>query len=228
MVLLLGFAAGCGDDDGDGGDSASDGGGAATDTATQPAQEPKPKATPRRQGECVEVAQPAAKPDGGEERPTEELSAPAEVTFHTNCGRFTATIDPEGGLTSASFVQLAENGFYKNTIFHRIAPGFVIQGGDPTATGTGGPGYTTRDAPPSDAQYPKYTVAMAKGGQEPDGTSGSQFFVMTGDLGLPPQYAIVGEVTEGTEVIDAIGKLGDPSEQPTQIVKIEKVTVSGG
>ena len=183
------------------------------------AEEPKP-------GECIEVAQPEPKADGGEQKPTEPLAGDYEVTFETNCGSFTVSMDEElGGLSAASFVQLAENGFYENTFFHRIAPGFVIQGGDPTGTGTGGPGYTTKDAPPSDAQYPKYTVAMAKGAQEPAGTSGSQFFVMTGDSGLPPDYAIVGTVEKGMEVVDAIGELGDPTEQPTQIVMIEKTTV---
>ena len=225
MLFALG-AAGCGDDD-DSDDSGSSTPPAETQEQTQTetqteAEEPKP-------GECVEVAQPEPKPDGGEEKPTEVLTGDYEVTFETNCGSFTIEMDEEvGGLSASSFVQLAENGFYKDTFFHRIAPGFVIQGGDPTGTGTGGPGYTTKDPPPSDAQYPKYTVAMAKGGAEPPGTSGSQFFVMTGDSGLPPDYAIVGKVSKGMNVVDAIGKLGDPAEQPTQIIKIEKATVKSG
>ena len=217
MLLALGVA-GCGDDD----DSDDGGASSTTPTETQTtAEEPAP-------GECADTAQPEPKRDGGEEKPTEELSGDYEVTFETNCGSFTIAMDEAtGGLSAASFVQLAQDGFYKDTYFHRIAPGFVIQGGDPTGTGTGGPGYTTKDPPPSDAQYPKYTVAMAKAGPEPPGTSGSQFFVMTGDSGLPPDYAIVGEVTEGKEVVDAIGKLGDPAEQPTQVVKIEKSSVTG-
>ena len=224
MLLALGVA-GCGDDD-DSDDSGDSGSTTTTETQAQTqAEQPKP----HKQGGCVEVSQPDPKPDGGEEKPTEELSGPTDVVFDTNCGSFTVTLDPElGGLSAASFAQLADSGFYKDTFFHRIAPGFVIQGGDPTGTGTGGPGYTTRDAPPSDAQYPKYTVAMAKGAQEPSGTSGSQFFVMTGDSGLPPDYAIVGEVTEGTKVIDRIGKLGDPTELPTRIVVIEKSRVENG
>jgi cyclophilin family peptidyl-prolyl cis-trans isomerase len=221
MLLALGVA-GCGDDD----DSDDSGGTTSAETQTE-TQAAAPE--PQKQGGCVEVSQPDPKPDGGEEKPTEELSGETDVVFDTNCGSFTVTLDPElGGLSAASFAQLADSGFYKNTFFHRIAPGFVIQGGDPTGTGTGGPGYTTRDAPPSDAQYPKYTVAMAKGAAEPSGTSGSQFFVMTGDSGLPPQYAIVGEVTEGTKVIDRIGKLGDATEQPTRIVVVEKTRVENG
>ena len=86
--------------------------------------------------------------------------------------------------TSASLVALARDGFFDDVIFHRVVPGFVIQGGDPTGTGTGGPGYKTVDVPPQDAQYIQGVVAMAKSGVEPPGTSGSQFFVVTGaDVG---------------------------------------------
>jgi cyclophilin family peptidyl-prolyl cis-trans isomerase len=220
MLLALGVA-GCGDDDDDDGDS-----GSTPPADTQPQTVAEPPA--EKQGGCVEVAQPEPKPDGGEQKPSEPLSGDYEVRFETNCGSFTVAMDEDlGGLSAASFVQLAESGFYKGTFFHRIAPGFVIQGGDPTGTGTGGPGYMTRDAPPGDATYSKYTVAMAKGAADPPGTSGSQFFVMTGDAGLPPQYAIVGTVFEGMRVIDRIGELGDATEQPTRIVTIEKATVTG-
>jgi peptidyl-prolyl cis-trans isomerase B (cyclophilin B) len=219
MLLALGVA-GCGDDDEDNGDS-----GSTTPADTQ--ADTVAEAPVEKVGGCVEVSQPEPKPDGGEEKPTEPLSGDYEVTFETNCGSFTVELDEDlGGLSASSFAQLAESGFYEDTFFHRIAPGFVIQGGDPTGTGTGGPGYTTRDAPPSDAQYPKYTVAMAKGGQEPPGTSGSQFFVMTGDSGLPADYALVGEVTKGMKVVDRIGGLGDAAERPTRIVVIEKSSVS--
>ena len=88
--------------------------------------------------------------------------------------------------TSASLVSLANAGFYDETIFHRIVPGFVIQGGDPTQTGSGGPGYQTVDVPASDAAYTKGVVAMAKTSTEAPGTSGSQFFVVSGDdVALP-------------------------------------------
>ena len=109
--------------------------------------------------------------------------------------------------TAASLVSLAKSGFYDNTIFHRIVPEFVIQGGDPTQSGSGGPGYTTVDAPPRDASYTKGVVAMAKSATEPAGTSGSQFFVVTGaDIGLPPDYAVVGNVTSGIDVVERIGR----------------------
>ena len=219
LMLLALVAAGCGDDDDDGGGSTPP-----TDTQTETVAEPPVE----KRGGCAEVGQPEPKPDGGEEKPSEPLSGDYEVTFETNCGSFTVEMDEDvGGLSAASFVQLAESGFYENTFFHRIAPGFVIQGGDPTGTGTGGPGYMTRDEPPAGAQYPKYTVAMAKSAADPPGASGSQFFVMTGDLGLPPQYAIVGTVTKGTKVVDRIGELGDATEQPIRIVTIEKATVTG-
>jgi peptidyl-prolyl cis-trans isomerase B (cyclophilin B) len=102
----------------------------------------------------------------------------------------------------------------------------VIQGGDPTQSGGGGPGYSTVDPPPADARYTKGVVAMAKTAADPPGTSGSQFFVVTGDdVGLPPDYAVVGEITDGLDVVERIGTLGDATEQPTLTVLVEKVTV---
>ena len=123
-------------------------------------------------------------------------------------------------------MKLARSGFYDGTIFHRIVPGFVIQGGDPTQSGSGGPGYKTVDKPPADARYTRGVVAMAKTGAEAAGTSGSQFFVVTADdAQLPPDYAIVGKVVDGLDVVERIGELGDANQQPTQNVVISKVTV---
>ena len=102
----------------------------------------------------------------------------------------------------------------------------MIQGGDPTGTGSGGPGYSTHDKVPRNASYAHGVVAMAKSGAEPPGTAGSQFFVVTADgAPLPPDYAIVGKVTEGLDVVDRIGKLGDAAEQPTRDIVISKVKV---
>ncbi len=150
------------------------------------------------------------------------------VTMQTSCGSFTITLDQaQSPKTTASFVGLVEDGYYDGTIFHRIVPGFVIQGGDPTATGTGGPGYSTVDDPPPTATYGHGVVAMAKTTAELPGTAGSQFFIVTApDAGLPPDYAIIGTVTEGIEVVDEIGQLGGPDEQPTQVVELEKATVT--
>jgi peptidyl-prolyl cis-trans isomerase B (cyclophilin B) len=179
---------------------------------------------------CTDVDVPEAREDGGATAPAERLDPETtyDLVLTTNCGSFTVTLDLEKApATAASLVSLAESGFYDDTVFHRIVPGFVIQGGDPTQTGGGGPGYQTVDAPPADAAYTRGVVAMAKTGSEPAGTSGSQFFVVTGaDIGLPPEYAIVGTVTSGIDVVDRIGELGDPgTEQPTRPVVIESVTV---
>jgi cyclophilin family peptidyl-prolyl cis-trans isomerase len=211
-VLLL---AGCGD----GGESEQAATTAAATTAAQPSA-----AAP-----CT-PATATPHPDGHLKREKLALD-PAKtyaLVFETNCGSFSVTLDQKAAPnTTSSLVSLAKKGFFDDTFFHRIVPGFVIQGGDPTGTGTGGPGYQTVDKPPANARYTHGVVAMAKTATEPAGTSGSQFFVVTGaDVGLPPEYAIVGKVTKGLAVVDKIGKLGDPStEQPTQAVVIERVRV---
>jgi cyclophilin family peptidyl-prolyl cis-trans isomerase len=150
------------------------------------------------------------------------------VTMVTNCGSFTFQIDQaQSPNASASFVQLVQNGFFNQTVFHRIVPGFVIQGGDPTGTGNGGPGYSTVDTPPPTAKYTHGVVAMAKTAAQKPGTAGSQFFIVTvPDAQLTPDYAIIGKVTKGLEVVDRIGQLGDANQQPTQIVEIQQATIS--
>ncbi|MDQ4048261.1 MAG: peptidylprolyl isomerase [Actinomycetota bacterium] len=217
LVLAVG---GCGDEDG---------GSDAADTAA-------PKTTEQGSGGsggCREVKAPRAKADGGQRKPSARLdpSKTYDVRFDTSCGSFTVRLDVKTSpRTSASFVALAKRGFFDDTVFHRIVPGFVIQGGDPTGTGTGGPGYSTVDKPPPNAAYTTGVVAMAKTGAEPPGTAGSQFYVVTGqDAGLPPDYALLGRVTKGIEVTQQIGELGDPASggagTPTQPVVIEKATV---
>jgi len=181
-------------------------------------------------GGCTDVTLPAAREDGGATAPKERLDPEKtyKLVFKTNCGSYTVTLDLDSApATAASLVSLAKSGFFDDTVFHRIVPGFVIQGGDPTQTGSGGPGYKTVDPPGTDAHYVKGVVAMAKTGAEAPGTSGSQFFVVTGaDVGLPADYAIVGTVTEGIATVERIGKLGDPAtEQPTRPVVIDSVTV---
>ena len=178
---------------------------------------------------CIPKSAPAAGARS-EKKPTQMLDASKTytVTFDTNCGSFTITLDQkQSPNAAASFVALTNAGFFNATIFHRIVPGFVIQGGDPTQTGTGGPGYTTIDKPPSGAKYTLGVVAMAKTGAQPAGAAGSQFFVVTvKDAGLPPDYAIIGTVTKGIAVVGRIGKLGNANEQPTEVVEIEKATVT--
>jgi len=207
LTLLVALSAGCGGGKGD-------------------------SATATTAGGCTQVDVPAARDDGGATPPKEPLTPgePATLEFVTNCGSFTVALDVEGApKTSASLVSLARSDFYDNTIFHRIVPGFVIQGGDPTQTGGGGPGYKTKDVPAADATYTKGVVAMAKSGIEPAGTAGSQFFVVTGDdVGLPPDYAIVGKVTSGLDVVEKIGRLGDAQEKPTEPVVVSDVVVTTG
>jgi cyclophilin family peptidyl-prolyl cis-trans isomerase len=180
--------------------------------------------------ECESVERPAPREPESLDPPSSQLSASKTYTlaFDTSCGTFDVELDTElAPKTAASLVLLARNGYFDDTDFHRIVPGFVIQGGDPTQSGSGGPGYSTVDVPPNNARYTKGTVAMAKSAVEPPGTAGSQFFVVTAeDAGLPPQYAIVGEVTDGLDVVERIGELGDAKEQPTQPVVIRTVTVS--
>src|SRR4051794_9094906 len=154
----------------------------------------------------------------------------ATAVVQTSCGTFEIALDTtRAPKTANSFAYLSEEGFYDDLSFHRIVPGFVIQGGDPLGTGTGGPGYTVVEKPPANLAYTKGTVAMAKSSAEPPGSSGSQFYVVTGaDAGLPPEYALVGKVSEGLDVIERIGKLGTPSEKPKQTVLIEKITIEKG
>jgi peptidyl-prolyl cis-trans isomerase B (cyclophilin B) len=180
---------------------------------------------------CEEVDMPDQK---AEQTPTPP-SGPLEegttyrLVVETNCGNFTIELDPKSAPhTTASLVSLAQSGFYDDTTIHRVVPGFVIQGGDPTGTGSGGPGYKTVDRPPQDAKYTRGVVAMAKTQDEPLGTAGSQFFVVTADdAGLPPDYAIVGKVTEGLRpTVENIDHLGDPqTEKPSQTVLVSRIRV---
>jgi len=220
LSLTLALAACGGDDDDTGGGSAAE----------------KPAATESAPAEetagCKEVAQPEPREGGGQKKPKPlEPGKTYEVVLQTSCGDFTIRLDqktsPEA---AASFAALSRSGFFDDTIFHRIVPDFVIQGGDPTVTGSGGPGYSTRDTVPGSAAYEPGVVAMAKAGNEPPGTGGSQFFVVTGtSTGLTPDYALLGKVTEGMDVVQAIGELGDPASggagTPLQSVVIEKATV---
>lgn len=179
---------------------------------------------------CADVTAPDPRADGDAEPPTERLDPEVtyELVFATSCGSFTVTLDQAASpATAASLVSLARGGFFDDTVFHRIVPGFVIQGGDPTQSGNGGPGYSTVDTPAQDTVYTQGVVAMAKTASEAPGTSGSQFFVVTAqDAGLSPDYAVVGTVTDGLDVVLAIGELGDATtEEPLKPIVVESVTV---
>jgi peptidyl-prolyl cis-trans isomerase B (cyclophilin B) len=179
---------------------------------------------------CTDVEAPRPREAGTLEPPGGSRDVPAgrALVVRTSCGTFSIELTPDLAPNAvASLVALAETGYFNDTVFHRIVPGFVIQGGDPTQTGGGGPGYSTVDPPPDDARYVKGTVAMAKTLDEPPGTAGSQFFVVTtDDAGLSPDYALVGTVTgDGLEVVERIGLLGDEAGRPTKTVVIEDVAV---
>ena len=180
---------------------------------------------------CKEVEAPAAKSTSFE-APKQVLKRGEEatVTVKTSCGTFEIALDTKRApKTANSFAFLAEEGFYDDLTFHRVAPGFVIQGGDPEGTGTGGPGYSVDEKPPANLAYTKGLVAMAKSSAEPPGRSGSQFYVVTApDAGLPPEYALVGKVSEGYETVERIDALGTPEEKPKQTVLIEEMTVDAG
>jgi peptidyl-prolyl cis-trans isomerase B (cyclophilin B) len=164
--------------------------------------------------------------------PLDPPPAGTRAVFETSCGPFEIELDTERApRTTASFAFLVEEGVYDGTGFHRVAPAFVIQGGDPAGDGTGGPGYFVDEPPPADLAYTEGIVAMAKTSAEPPGRSGSQFYVVTGpDAGLPPDYALVGEVVEGEEVITAIEDLGPPGGDapPSEPVIIERATLEEG
>jgi peptidyl-prolyl cis-trans isomerase B (cyclophilin B) len=153
------------------------------------------------------------------------------ATVKTSEGDFTIDLATDTApATTASFVYMAENGAYKDNSFTRIAPGFVIQGGDPTGTQAGNAGFTITEAPPADQTYPVGTVAMAKAGTEPPGTSGSQFFVVIGTASpLTPDYAVLGKVGTGMDVVDKIAAIGTATGgdgAPKRPVKIDDVTIN--
>jgi peptidyl-prolyl cis-trans isomerase B (cyclophilin B) len=209
IVLAAAALAGCG-------------GGEGSNAGPTTTQAPPPASHPGAAGACP-VTGKAVK------LPRLDPAQAYTVTAKTNLGTFAFSLDvKDSPCTAASFASLVQKKFFDGTRFHRIVPGFVIQGGDPTGTGTGGPGYSVVDTPPSTAKYTKGVVAMAKTSAEPAGTSGSQFFVVTAaDAGLPPDYALLGKVTTGLPVVEKIGQLGNPAtEQPTRRIVVESMTLS--
>jgi cyclophilin family peptidyl-prolyl cis-trans isomerase len=151
----------------------------------------------------------------------------------TNCGAIEIQLAVRSApLTTASFAYLVARGFYDGLTFHRVAAGFVIQGGDPNGDGTGGPGYSVVEPPPSDTRYTRGTVAMAKTSIDPAGTSGSQFFIVTAARApLPPQYALIGSVVGGMTAVEAIDRLPtDPPHDgaPTRPVVIGRASLRSG
>ena len=138
----------------------------------------------------------------------------------TNCGLISIDLDVnDSPKTATAFAGLVNRGFFSGLTFHRIAnqpdgTPFVIQGGDPLGDGLGGPGYRVIERPPPNTDYTRGVVAMAKSATEPAGTSGSQFFIVTGrDAGLPPEYALLGHVSAGMKVVDRISAAADAGQR---------------
>ncbi|HEY0605984.1 MAG TPA: peptidylprolyl isomerase [Herpetosiphonaceae bacterium] len=186
----------------------------------------------------------SASPAGGEavgtdpvERNDMYAAAPALSIDQTK--KYTATIETTKGTMTAelyakevpktvnNFVFLARENFYQNVKFHRIIKDFMIQGGDPTGTGAGGPGYQFEDEPiPDNLSYTRGTLAMANAGPN---TNGSQFFIMHADYPLPKNYTIFGKLTAGEDVLDAIANTpttGAEGSTPTEDIRIVNVTIA--
>ena len=230
-ILALALA-GCGGGDDDKLAPPSDSSSAPPSAQQQAPTTPSQKPAARTPGGCRAVQAPQPRQPSREKKPGSGLAASQRpsLVVKTNCGSFTVALDPRTAPNAAaSLVGLARAGYFDNTIFHRIVPGYIIQGGDPTQSGNGGPGYKTVDPPPKSARYTRGVVAMAKTPAERAGTAGSQFFVVTAkDSRLPPDYALVGRVTKGLRVVEKIGRLGNRNQQPTEPVVISSVKVVGG
>jgi peptidyl-prolyl cis-trans isomerase B (cyclophilin B) len=236
VLAVVPAAGGCG-----GSDKKDTGKKPAGTTATQAKQATTKAAAPAGGGglrHCIKVAAPKSKGPQHLKAPNLKLDPKKtyQAVMNTSCGNFTITLDVKGSpKTSASFVYLSKRGFYDDTIFHRIVPNFVIQGGDPEGTGSGGPGYSVVEAPPNDTKYTKGVVAMAKTEIEDPGTSGSQFYVVTApDAQLPADYAVLGKVTAGQNTVARIAVVPtdasnpDPAKQerPLNPVVLRSVTVT--
>jgi len=147
------------------------------------------------------------------------------ATMTTSHGTLVINLDPLAApRTVNSFVFLARYHYFDGIVFHRIIPGFVLQGGDPTGSGSGGPGYRFGDELPPAGRYQVGSLAMANSGPN---TNGSQFFVISGPDGvrLPPLYSLFGEVVSGLDVVERIDGIGTRSGSPTERVVIESVTI---
>ncbi len=156
------------------------------------------------------------------------------ATFETELGDIVVELDAEGApIATNNLVNLARDGYYDGVVFHRVVEGFMIQGGDPTGTGAGGPGYQIEDefdtaveTVEAEGGYPRGALAMANTGAP--NSSGSQFFIMHDDYPLPPQYTLFGQVVEGMEVVDEIATAevqADQPERPTDPVTITTITI---
>ncbi|MBP1928594.1 peptidylprolyl isomerase [Methanolinea mesophila] len=151
----------------------------------------------------------------------------SRVRLETTMGTVTIELYADMPITAGNFEKLAKSGYYDGVIFHRIIAGFMIQGGDPTGTGRGGPGYTIRDELPRNNRNDRGTISMANAGPN---TGGSQFFInLVNNNFLDDKHPAFGKVIEGMDIVDKMGKVRtDRSDRPLQEVKIIKATVVEG
>jgi cyclophilin family peptidyl-prolyl cis-trans isomerase len=212
---------------------------ATTNSSTTPARKPV-SLTSVPAGATVTGDTPCPNADGSSQRTTTFAKPPPmcivasrnyTAEMLTTKGKITIALDPKAApKTVNNFVVLARYHYFDGIPFHRIIPGFVVQGGDPQATGSGGPGYRIEDELPKPGSYKLGSVAMANSGAN---TNGSQFFIVTGDAGinLEPKYSLFGTVTDGMDAVRAIEAIGtpatptDPGGQPTEAVTISSVTI---
>ena len=174
-------------------------------------------------------------PDGSSEQRQRFDAAPPIIidptktyaaTMVTSKGTLEIILDAAGApITVNNFVFLARWHYYDGIVFHRVIPNFVLQGGDPSGNGTGGPGYRFNDELPKPGRYELGSLAMANAGPN---TNGSQFFVISGPDGmrLPPLYALFGKVIKGLDIVGAINDIGTPSGSPRERVVIDSVTIT--
>lgn len=207
-------------------------GGAAPSSSAQASADASAVAPPSAGASAAASAGASAAGAGGSCPTSQPPALPAgqsrTVTIQTDKGQI--VIKVQGALSpiaTGNFVALASCGFYDGVVFHRVVPGFVIQGGDPTGTGTGGPGYTIKDETVT-ATYSRATVAMARSGAP--NSVGSQFFIVLDDkartaLAQYNTYQIIGTVTAGMDAVDAIAAAAD-GENPTHPIVMTKVTVA--
>ena len=230
LILLLAAltiaVAACGDDEETTGSEA----GGETTAATETAEAEAPDTG------CKAAEDPA--PREVEERKAPTFRPKKGTTYTwvlaTSCGTIEVRLATgRAPKTTGSIISLTKDGFYDGLSFHRIVDGFVAQGGDPQNSGNGGPGYSITETPPSDLTYDIGVVAMAKAGNEPPGTSGSQFFIVTGPAAaqalVTPDYALVGRVSKGLDVVERLGKVPAAPDaeggRPLEPVVIDKATI---
>lgn len=205
-----------------------------TPAASTPAEETPAESTPATSaasdGPCKQVQAPQAGPTDAK-KPSGALTPGVRyvVVLKTSCGTIRIDLDQKAHPKTANAVaSLVREGYYDNTIFHRVVNGWVVQGGDPTGTGSGGPSWSLVEAPGKTAKYTRGTVAMAKTGTDPAGTIGSQFFIVVADdAGLPADYAIAGKVSSGIAAADAMSNLQAEGADgtPPRPILLEKATL---